>query len=78
MINVTLGEVKTQNEKPFPKLMKHKKNGRINLFYNRTCATVIINRQDEVPVILGVGEHSTNLNANEYEDYNAPITLQNA
>jgi hypothetical protein len=76
MINVTLGEVKTQKEKPFPKLMigdvgtvimvlqEPNKAGRSKVFNLTNCRL-----SNDFAVFDG---------SEKFTDYNQPITLQNA
>ncbi len=80
MINVTIGESKTQ-EKPFPKLMmvkmdlgKHYKNkGMIVYFKESKKGTVITNGEN-----WGDGDYCECWAMESFTDYNEPITLQNA
>jgi hypothetical protein len=70
MINVTLGEVKPQ-ENPFPRVMKNNTNGCLVLFY----------AEKEGIWITGghlIGYHATQLDISCFTDYNDPITIQNA
>lgn len=73
-INVTLGEVKTQEVKPFPKLMKSA-DGLIVLFTKAITGTVIYAPTSNTEPL---GHHSTTWNPDAFTDYNEPITLQNA
>ena len=73
MINVTIGESKTQ-EKPFPKLMQHK-DGTITFFKAYGIGTHIYARVDMSHII---GNHPNEISMNGYTDFNEPITLQNA
>lgn len=79
-INVTLGEVKTQEEKPFPKLMIGSDGG--------TIIEVLCNpnTQGKAPVVHRMGI-SKGLYCDSFRlyngvitftDYNQPITIQNA
>jgi hypothetical protein len=74
MIKVTLGEVKTQKEKPFPKLMKSISTGRIVLMHEKCCGTVIF----EQYAYYGLGHYSKSWAMMDFTDYNEPITIQNA
>ena len=79
MIKVTIGESKTQEEKPFPKLMiatygaKNDK-GIVVLFVTRISGTVIITTNDSEKIVGGV---YTTFLADSFTDYNEPITIQN-
>lgn len=74
MIKVTLGEVKTQEEKGFPKLMKTK-DGYIVYFIKYGKGVCFAK-----PNISGntIGEYTESWNMNGFTDYNEPITIQNA
>ena len=81
MIKVTIGESKPQ-EKPFPKLMKGKILGSIVYVFEKVDA-----EKYHVLYVYGFGQdklftHSYEFNlfneANPHEDYNEPITIQNA
>lgn len=74
MIKVTLGEVKPQEVKPFPKLMETKSGSIVEVHENKDSGGYIgIYRsgpcKDQV---------SMSFNLNGSTDYNEPITLQNA
>jgi len=80
MINVTLGEAKTQTEKPFPKLMTDGEGWIV-------LATGIGEGEDwEVIRISGFGDNNYTYTKafnlfngpRKFSDYNEPITLQNA
>ena len=68
MINVTLGEVKTQEEKPFPKLMISD-SGIIVYFTSNRCGIAL---NDEL-----LTDYSEEWNMQFFTDYNEPVTLQN-
>jgi hypothetical protein len=72
MINVTIGESKA-HEKPFPKLMKTGNWITLISEINSDGKGIGIH-------ILGAysGVFTTNLNMDDYVDYNEPITIQNA
>ena len=71
-INVTLGEVKTQEPKPFPKIMEsNNPKGFIVLFFNHDYGTCLTSSGDYV-----AGERY-NQPATNFTDYNEPITIQN-
>ena len=81
MIKVTVGEQKTQSEKPFPKLMVGKDGKRI------VYATGLKESDNDWQVLRVKGfdiNDGTILNSfglftkgEEFTDYNEPITLQN-
>jgi hypothetical protein len=75
MIKVTVGEQKTQSEKPFPKLMKSKVSGAIVYFTKESYGLVIIES-------YGTGgdfnSSASGWNMTNFTDYNEPITIQNA
>lgn len=73
MINVTIGESKTQSEKPFPKLMISEL-GTIVLMSSHCCGTVVHERS----MCYGIGHSSSGWQMRSFTDYNEPITLQNA
>lgn len=74
-INVTLGEVKPQNNKPFPKLMKWNKPNRelIILFQSLKSGTVLFSTSNH----WRMGDTSDDFDMSQFTDYNEPITLQN-
>jgi hypothetical protein len=73
-IKVTLGATEnTQQEKPFPKLMKGS-DQLIVFFYAHEKGTVI---QDPVDPDWEVGEYDDNWVMSDFTDYNEPITIQN-
>ena len=74
MIKVTVGEQKTQSEKPFPKLMINLTNDRIVLMSEYKCGIVVYEKKS----YWGVGTKSTSWAMEDFTDYNEPITLQNA
>jgi len=76
MITVTLGEVKTKDEKPFPKLMKDSGADRIVYF-------IAYGSGFQLNHISGDYEDKSPHFSKEwamqfFTDYNEPITLQNA
>lgn len=81
MINVTVGEQKTQEEKPFPKLMIGKDSEDYTIIYaigkyeNGGIQGVCISTtcKDNYH-----GEYYTDWDFDYFTDYNEPITLQNA
>jgi hypothetical protein len=73
-INVTLGEVKPQEEKPFPKLMKGSE-GTLVMFFKSGQGTVISTNKPNIPLLTG--EYYKGFTMSEFTDYNEPITLQN-
>ena len=74
MINVTLGEVKTQETKPYPKLMKPSLSNNIWLMVNEKHGTLVYKGEDAA---FSIGEYHFDF-GNHMEDYNGSITLQNA
>jgi hypothetical protein len=79
MIKVTVGEQKTQSEKPFPKLMvsslASKNNNTIVLFTSDSCGTCLQKGYGEQ---CEVGEYSETWRMSVFVPINEPITLQNA
>jgi hypothetical protein len=77
-IKVTLGATEnTQQEKPFPKLMKVincKHLGRIVLMQSDKKGVVIRKSEDDY---LSIGEYRDDWNMPYLTDYNEPITIQN-
>lgn len=73
-IKVKLGATEnTQQEKPFPKLMKSERSGAIVYFTKRGCGLVVVE-----------SENGGDFNSQPYgwdtavfTDYNEPITIQN-
>lgn len=80
-INVTLGEVKTQEIKPFPKLMIVDNNpfeGRIVLF-TREKTGMLVRCSECQSEYMKLGTYLEDGWAMQaFTDYNEPITLQNA
>lgn len=74
MINVTIGESKTQSEKPFPKLMIHSGKKIIVLMLKNKCGSVLYSTSSA----YGIGYYSEDWSTENFTDYNEPITLQNA
>jgi hypothetical protein len=74
MINVTIGESKTQESKPFPKLMIGSQTHLVVLFVSEQVGVVITTGVSPYKV----GEFSHNWYNPDFTDYNEPITLQNA
>lgn len=72
-IKVTVGEQKTQNELPFPKLMIGKL-GSIVLFRENMKGTMI---QYKGESSIKVGEYYEGFDMRAFTEYNEPITLQN-
>jgi hypothetical protein len=77
MINVTIGESKTQESKPFPKLMCGIESGNIVLFYKPHEGTVVFegNFNDGN---MGLGEFFDAYNMEFFQDFTGSLTLQNA
>lgn len=70
MINVTVGEQKTQSEKPFPKLMRvYGESGWIGYFIRHGVCTWLTGNY--------AGQSTSDVNMSDIFDYNEPITLQN-
>ena len=78
MIKVTLGKLKTQEEKPFPKLMKNK-DGEIFFFVRRNYGLPLTDISDgRWPYHdKDFADFSTVASKHEFTDYNEPVTLQN-
>ena len=74
-INVILGEVKTQEEKPFPKLMRHP-DGCVVFFYEYGKGISLIG--DISPNGTQAMLFGTDWGMRDFTDYNKPITIQNA
>ena len=72
-VNVTIGESKPQEEKPFPKLMRAYKNGLIVFFIDKGLGFVL-NSPDNS---REVGYYSEAFFMENYTDFNEPLTLQN-
>jgi len=79
MIKVTLGEVKTQEEKPFPKLMISKNTGRLVFFLSKYDGLQMntVTHPDTSEEYRSP-HYSSSWVSSEFTDYNEPITLQNA
>ena len=75
-INVTLGEVKTQELKKFPKLMIGLE-GSIVLFFKSGKGTMLCDTNPQKPRLIGIGEYYDGWDMGAFTDYNEPITLQN-
>jgi hypothetical protein len=73
MINVTIGESKTQESKPFPKLMQAD-NGLIVLFTAKDVGTVIF----EGNSTHKCGYVSHNWFDPDFRDFKGAITIQNS
>lgn len=73
MINVTIGESKTQSEKPFPKIMKSKYSGAIVFFISNERGYILVEGRD---IKYDTSEFGWAMN--NFTDFNEPITLQNA
>lgn len=73
MIKVTVGEPKTQSDKPFPKLMKHN-DGTVTFFSSKGRGIHLY-----APPIIShiIGRITEDCAMNEYFDINDPITIQN-
>ena len=73
MIKVTVGEQKTQSEKPFPKLMNGKNHELIVLMIKPYEGIVL-----KGSCFYEIGYNSVTWDMESFTDYNEPITLQNA
>ena len=75
-IKVTLGATEnTQQEKPFPKLMKSEKSGAIVYFIKRGCGLVVVESKGKIG---GTFESEPfGWDTSIFTDYNEPITIQN-
>lgn len=74
-INVTLGEAKTQEEKPFPKLMRHP-DGCVVFFHEHGKGICLIGDID--PNGTKANTFGNDWGMRNFTDYNEPITIQNA
>lgn len=74
-IKVTVGEQKTQNEKPFPKLMIHI-DGTITYFLEPSIGIHLNKVKDYFPDVYNKKCH-TQISMVHYVDYNGTVTLQN-
>lgn len=74
-IKVTVGEQKTQNEKPFPKFMKlnNHPSKLIVLFKKHKRGTVLFSTSNH----WEIADTSDDFDMSQFVDYNEPITLQN-
>lgn len=74
-INITLGEVKTQKEKDFPKLMVwcNKDEFFIVLFTLPKKGVVVSSNIQQ----WNIGDYDDDFDPKQFTDYNEPITLQN-
>ena len=74
-IKVTVSEQKTQNEKPFPKVMKlnNHQSELIVLFNSHKSGTVLYSKYNQ----WEIADISDDFDIKQFIDYNEPITLQN-
>lgn len=72
MIELTLGEVKQQEEKPFPKLMIHT-DGTITRFRTKAVGVHIFSPLENCDLWKEFYE----IEMSRYSDYNETITLKN-
>ena len=72
-VNVTIGESKPQNSKPYPKLMRSYINGLIVFFIDKGCGFVL-NSPDNS---REVGYYSETYFMENFTDFNEPLTIQN-
>lgn len=80
-VKVTIGESKTQSEKPFPKLVTLKLSGGVFLAKSET-EIICIDKGDSIWDVFQTrkGEFTFNQSYyydNYFTDFNEPITLQN-
>jgi hypothetical protein len=72
-VNVTIGESKPQEEKPFPKIMMSYTNGLTVFFIDKGCGFVLNNPDNS----REVGYYSETFFMENFTDFNEPLTLQN-
>jgi hypothetical protein len=72
-VNVTIGESKPQEEKPFPKLMKSNISSSI-VFFIRARHGVMLYSNDKLEKI---GDYDETYYMDKFTDFNEPLTLQN-
>lgn len=60
--------------KPFPKIMRNKESGSLVLFPDASKGTVLHIGQ----TAHAIGSRIDTLSPEKYEDYNCPVTLENA
>ena len=75
-IKVTVGEQKTQNEKPFPKLMVHE-DGTITRFKTPGVGAHIYDPNKKLYSEKSLFVEYTRILMNKYSDFEGSITLQN-
>lgn len=75
MIKVTVGESKTQSEKPFPKLMVSSQTGNVVFFLSSGEGVVLLATENGSN--FSSGEYFSMFDMKCFTDYNEPITLQN-
>jgi hypothetical protein len=78
MIKVTVGEQKTQSEKPFPKLMISYKHKSIILATSKSGNFIKGTLLSAGSSVDEFGEYFDQWSALKFTDFNEPITLQNA
>lgn len=76
MIEVRITPVSVKKTKEYPKLMIGS-DGLIVLFYQETKGTVIKSSSKDV-IGFTIGHYSDTWNMDWFDDYNEPITIQNA
>lgn len=74
MITVTVGEQKTQVEKPFPKLMKNIGSGGV-FYFHRYGVGLPLNEPGN---FFDTETWASRWNMEHFTDFNEPITIQNA
>ena len=72
-VNVMIGESKTQEEKPFPKLMRAYTNG-LTVFFIDKGLGFVLNSPDNS---REVGYYSETFFMENFTDFNEPLTIQN-
>jgi hypothetical protein len=75
-VNVTIGESKPQEEKPFPKLMIHK-DGTITRFRKSSMGVHVWAAKRIIDRGCIMWSELSDINMSEYTDFNEPLTLQN-
>lgn len=78
MIKVTVGEQKTQSEKPFPKLMINRELNSVILAIGISGIFIKGTLLSAGSSVDEFGEYFDKWSALKFTDFNEPITLQNA
>jgi hypothetical protein len=66
-------EIKPCNSKPFPKIMKSRVTGTIALVLDCGRGTILVKGNEAARAVGLYGD----INVENYDDYNEPLTLQN-